>query len=193
MHKNYLALLFILSVGCSAPKFYVNGPLDARSLHRDVSVFQIKNENSFFSVYKIDSQYYGLRYTKGDSKRDTFIGQLNNTIIFDDAQIADLKMICKKIIENYNQNPVDTVEIIEYHLALKESEALTQLQALSYSNQLSTDIKYQEFTRVAFRLQFVNSPKTLLGSGKEIIFMFGNQVGKMKIKDLKALLNDLNK
>jgi len=206
MKASLITTIAILCLsGCSTTNFFNNGPVKAHSTIQSLSIKTINSENPYFDIFKINSEYYAI----GDALRtqQNFIDTINSTIILTKDQADYLRKACQNIIDSYDTNlaPGDDTKIIEYHLTLEDSEVSTSSQTTyfkdfngsspieSSTTSTSTSTEVKGFNWVIFRLQFMNSPKSLFGSGKSISYMYANKKGSMEIGDVQQLLNDLQK
>ncbi len=188
-----LSIVLIIS-GCANTGFYNNSTINAHSAVQSITIERLERDNPFFDVYKIDSKNYALGYAKKAPLN--IIKAVNESIILDDLQLKNLKHVCEKIIDSYRLDMVGTankVDIIEYHLTLKDSKTYYSSETNLLANAKETEVKVESHNQVIFRIQFENTLETRFDSGKKIIFMYGNKFGEMDVEDVSALLSDLNK
>ncbi|MDD2490294.1 MAG: hypothetical protein PHT84_05695 [Candidatus Pacebacteria bacterium] len=189
MKYIYVLALSVMLVGCTTSRFYNNGPIDATAISQSISINSVDASNTHFSVYLINSKYFALipevRVTHG------IIDRINNAIIFDDKQIAELRSTCRSIIDSYDNDLKDSSKIIEYHLVSNNSELSGSELGVAYNNVYTSSKSIREFNRVVFRLQYLAQPRLAFNSGKTIQYMYGSSTKKMSIDELKNLLKDI--
>jgi len=181
----------LLLFGCSTNRFLINSPVDATAITQSASIKSIPASNACFKVYLVNSQYYAL-LPKISTARG-IIDEVNSSIIFNDDQIAAFRKTCQQIIEYYDIPSKNDVDLIEYHLLSNTPEISGSGSSIIYNGIIASSASMREINRVIFRLQFTTQPKSLLSSGKTILYMYGPVEHEMSIDDLKNLMNDLQK
>ena len=144
-----------------------------------------------FNVYLVNSHYYAI-LPKINTARG-LIDEINSALIFSDDQLAAFRKTCQQIIDSYDNPPKEGMNLIEYHLVSNRPEMAGSESGFIYNGMIASTATLREINRVVFRLQFTAQPKSLLQSGKTILYMFGWKEGEISIDDLKSLLDDLEK
>ena len=183
--------LIALLVGCATNRFVANGPIDATISTQSASIKSIAASNMCFNVYLVNSHYYAI-LPKINTARG-LIDEINSALIFSDDQLTAFRKTCQQIIDSYDNPPKEGLNLIEYHLVSNRPEMAGSESGFIYNGMIASTATLREINRVVFRLQFTAQPKSLLQSGKTILYMFGWKEGEISIDDLKSLLDDLEK
>ena len=211
-----IILLFCLIIwGCSN-KYYNNGIYENTFLiQQDISIELLETTNSVFNIYEFNSKFIGIlpkkqaQYNSGSS-----LDKINKILIFDESQLQKLKQTLEAIIDKYDSNknseltlesifPIfnkntEETKIIDFHI-IQEIEKQVTTSGLYYEGLLLTKTSQTGPYRTLFRLQSIshNNKNKILCSFipskvTNSIFITHTPM-RLKIKDVKNLLNDIKK
>jgi hypothetical protein len=194
--KN-IVVASIISVaisGCATPTFFANGPFDAKPITQSISAKKIATKNTEFNVYKINGSNYAIIPSYNQATSD--LSEISGALIFTTQQVDDLKKACQEIVKAYELEKNGETRIVEYHLTLNGTEMVSSSNSVISNDVFATSINTQsqvmEIQRVIFRIQFVQSANSVIGSGKRIDYRFGDFTRKISIEDVNALIEDLS-
>lgn len=184
-------LASVMLSGCATPHFYQNDVIEASAVSRAVTARKLDATNGVITIYKVNGANYAL--VPGAYQTGNMLLDVDSATILGEKEAEALRETCRRIVEAYGKASGDDLKVIEYHLVEKAVQAQTVVSAFAYQGLASATTQTGLYQAVALRLQYTYQPGALFGSGEKIHYSFGGTTADLKIEQVRALLEDLQK